>query len=132
MRIIRTCGGFTFLEALLSVFFLGLLAAGATAIHFSGMRSLDEQANRILLDGQIRSRMEVLIATDFDSLNNGSEVVTVRGTDYTIPWTVALVDLDGDTNPEPTAKQVTVSVDEITGRSLTTIVADNEGQLNRI
>ena len=132
MHIIKTCSGFSLLEALISLAFLALLAVGATAILFSGMQSLDEQADRILLDGKIRSRMEVLIGTDFDSLSDSSEAVAVRGTNYTISWTVVLVDLDGDTNPEPTAKQVTVSVDELAGRSLTTIIVDNEGQLSRL
>jgi prepilin-type N-terminal cleavage/methylation domain-containing protein len=129
---VRTCSGFTLLEVLLAVVFLALLAMGMTAIHVSGLQSLDEQADRMLLDGKIRSRMEVLIGTDFAALSNGSEPVTVRGTNYTIAWSVVPVDLDGDANPEPTAKKVTVSVTELPDRSLTTIIVDNEGKVGKL
>lgn len=132
MHRVRTCSGFTLIEVLLAVVLLALLATGMTAIHVSGLQSLDEQADRMLLDGKIRSRMEVLIGTDFGSLSNSSEGVTVRGTNYTITWTVVLVDLDGDANPEATAKQVTVSVAELPDRSLTTIIVDNEGKVQRL
>jgi Tfp pilus assembly protein PilV len=131
MHTLRTCCGFTLIEALLSLSFLALLATGIAAIHASGLQTMDEQADRMLLDGQLRSRMEVLIGADFASLSNGSEGITVRGTNYTITWTVVSADLDGDTNPEPTAKQVTVTVAELPDRSLTTIIVYNGGQLRK-
>lgn len=130
-RMKRT-GGFTLVEALLSVFFLGVLATGVATVYSTGLRSLDEQADRMLLDGHLRGRMEVLIATDFSALGNGSEVVSVNGKEYTITWTVAPVDLDGDMTPESTAKQATVAVSGLSGRSLSTILVDSQGQVNRI
>ena len=132
MYTVRTNSGFTLIEALLAVSFLALMATGIMAVQTSGVQSLAVQADRILLDGQLRSRMEVLISTDFAALTNGSEVITVRGTTYTITWTVALADLDGDGKPESTARQVTVSVAELPGRSFTTIIVNNQGRLGKI
>ena len=83
----------------------------------------------MLLDSHLRSRMEWLLSHPFDQLSAGSEVVTVNGKNYTIDWSVDLTDLDGDATPEPTAKLITVSAD---GRSLTTLVVDNEGRLGKI
>jgi len=124
--------GFTLIEVLLSVVFLGLLSIGVATVYSSGLQSLEEQADRMLLDGQLRSRMELLVATDFSDLNGASEVVTVRGTAYTIAWTVAPVDLDGDATPEAAAKQVTVSVSGVSNRSLTTILVNNQGGIGRL
>ena len=129
---IKTSGGFTLVEALLAAFFLGLLASAVSAAYFSGFQSLDEQADRILLDSKLRSRMEALISTDFSALGDSSEVVNINGKDYTITWSVVLVDLNGDSTPEPTARQVTVSVSGFPDRSLTTILVDNEGKVGKI
>jgi len=125
----RFSGGFTLVEVLLSVILLGLMVTGISAMYISGLQSLDTQDDRMLLDSHLRSRMEVLVGTDFATLNNGSEVVALNGQNYTINWTIAALDLDGDSNPEPNVKQVTVSVD---GRSLTTIIVDNEGKIGKI
>jgi hypothetical protein len=76
--------------------------------------------------------MEAVISTDFDTLANGSEVVTVNGQNFTVNWNVAPIDLDGDSNPEPTAKQVTVSITELPNRSLITILVDHEGKVGKI
>jgi hypothetical protein len=124
--------GFTLLEATLSVALLALLAMTISAPYISGFQALDAQADSMLLDSQLRSRMEVLISTEFGSLANGNEVVTVRGQTYTITWNVANVDLDGDATPENTAKQVTVSVTELPNRALTTILVDHEGNVGKI
>ncbi len=86
----------------------------------------------MLLDSSLRSRMEVLVGTEFSSLSNGSEVVTVRGRNYTITWTVANIDLNGDATPESTARQVTVSITELPDRSITTLVVDHEGRIGKI
>ena len=130
---IQTVQGFSLLEVLLAVSFLALLATGVAAVFSAGFhQSLDVQADQMLLDSQLRSRMEVLIGTDFDSLANGSEIVTVRGKNYTITWSVVLADINGDSIPDSDAKQVTVSVSGLTGRSLTSILVDNQGKLGRI
>jgi Tfp pilus assembly protein PilE len=129
---IKASNGFTLMEALLAVFFLGLLATAVSTVYSSGLQSLDEQADRMLLDSRLRSRMERLVGAEFSSLSDGSEVVTVRGRNYTLTWTVVNVDLDGDATPESTAKQVTVSVTGLPDRSLTTILVDNEGRIGKI
>jgi hypothetical protein len=86
----------------------------------------------MLLDSVLRSQMEVLVSTDFSLLSAGSEVVTVNGESYTINWTVVPVDLDGDSNTDPSAKQITISLAGVAGRSLTTIMVDNEGSVGKI
>jgi len=128
----KTYRGFTLVEALLSVALLGLMATGIATLYASGLQSLSTQDDRMLLDSALRSRMEVLVGTKFDALSDSSEVVTVNGQNYTIAWTVVNVDLDGDSTPEPNAKQVTVSITELPDRSLTTILVDNEGRVGKI
>lgn len=129
---LRTTKGFTLVEALLSVALLGLMVTGIATLYASGLQSLDGQDDRMLLDSELRSRMEVLVSTDFGALSDDSEVVTVNGQNYTIAWTVVNVDLDGDLTPEPNAKQVTVSITKLPDRSLTTILVDNEGRVGKI
>ena len=132
VRSLTPHNGFTLVEALLSVALLALVAGTVAAPYIAGLQSLESQNDLMLLDSALRSRMEVLVSTDFSSLGAGSEVVTVNGQSFTINWNVVPVDLDGDSNPEPTAKQVTVSVADMTGRSLTTIMVDNEGSVGKI
>jgi prepilin-type N-terminal cleavage/methylation domain-containing protein len=129
---IKSQKGFTLLEAMLSVVLLGLVAFGISAPYLSGFQALDVQADRMLLDSQLRSRMEVLIGTDFDALANGSEVVIVQGQNFTLTWTIANVDLDGDAVAESSAKQITVSITERPGRTLNMIVVDNEDKIKKI
>ncbi len=117
---------------MLAVVFLGLLGAAASTVYFSGHQSLDYQADRILLDGRLRSRMEVIISTDFGSLSSGSENVTINGNTYTIDWSVIAEDLDADTITEPSAKSITVSISGMPDRSLTTIIVDHENQVGKI
>ena len=117
---------------MLSVALLALVAVGVSAPFISGFQALNVQSDRMLLDGRLRSRMEVLAGTDFGSLSSGSEVVTVNGENFTINWSVVSVDLNGDSIPEPTAVQVTVSVAGMSARALTTIRVDNEGRVGKI
>jgi prepilin-type N-terminal cleavage/methylation domain-containing protein len=131
-RRIKTCRGFTLVEVLVSVALLGLMVTGIGALYVSGLQSLERQDDRMLLDSHLRSRMEVLVGTDFGSLSDGSEVVIVNGQNYTINWSVVPIDLDGDATPEPKAVQVTVSITELPDRSLTTILVDHEGRLGKI
>ena len=116
----------------LSVFFLGLMATSVLAVYSSGFQSIDHQANHMLLDSKLRSRMEVLSGTSFSGLSSSSEMVTISGQNYTINWTVVSVDLNDDSIPEPTAKQVVVSVSGLTNYSLTTILVDNEDKVGKI
>ena len=131
-RRIKKIDGFTLLETLLAVALLGLVAYGISGLYFSGMQSLDEEELRILLDSRLRGRMEILIGNTFDQVLDGSEVVSINGKDYTITWTVALVDLNGDSTPESNAKQVTVTLSGPPDRSLTTILVDNQGLVGKI
>ncbi len=133
ITLFKSCSGFTLVEVLVSVVLLGFMATGISAMYLSGFRSLDAQADRMLLDSRLRSRMEVLVGTDFATLSNdGLEGVSINGHNYTINWTIASIDLDGDSNPEANAKQVTVSVAGDSGHSLTTIIVDHEGRLGKI
>ena len=120
---------FSLAEALLSLLLLQLVAVVAVGLFCSGLQSAEQNADWILLDSHARSRMEWLIAEDFDTLAGGSDVVDVNGQNYSVTWTVATVDLDGDATPELTAKQINVSVG---GRSLTTIVIDTSDRLTKI
>ena len=124
--------GFTLVEALLSVALLALVASTIAAPYIAGLQSLDGQNDRMLLDNALRSRMEVLVSTDFDSLSNGSEVVIVKGANYTISWTVVNLDLNGDATPEPNAVQISVSVSGLPNASLTTIMVNNEGRVGKL
>ena len=132
-NMLKTCTGFTLVEALLSVVILGLIATGISAPYISGLQSLEIQANRMLLDSHLRGRMEALIGLPFDhedlDLGTKSVPVTVKGKNYTITCTVSSIDMNGDSNPEANAKQITVSVLD---RSLTTIVVDHEGKVGKI
>jgi prepilin-type N-terminal cleavage/methylation domain-containing protein len=132
LNLLRTTKGFTLVEVLLSVALLGLMVTGIATLYVSGLQSLNAQDDRMLLDSRLRSRMEVLVSTDFDALAGGSEMITVNGQNFTVTWNVTPIDLDGDTNPEPTAKQVTVSITELPNRSLTTILVDHEGMVGKI
>lgn len=129
----RGSGGFTLVEVLLSIVLLALIGTAVSALYASAGGLIDEQMDRMLLDSRLRSRMEFLLSTDFASLSSGSETVSVNGKNFSINWTVAAVDLNADSNPEPDAKQVTVSVPELPGRSLTTIViVDSENRVKKI
>jgi len=132
ITLFKSPGGFTLVEALLSVALLGLMVTGIATLYASGLQSLNTQDDRMLLDSALRSRMEVLVGTNFGALSDDSMVVTVNGQNYTIAWTVVNVDLDGDLTPEPNAKQVTVSITVLPDRSLTTILVDNEGGVGKL
>jgi len=131
-RRIKPGSGFTLVEVLLSVMLLGLLASAAMYMYSSAYTVIDKDSISMPLDGFLRSRMELLVGKAFAELSDGSENVTVRGQNYTINRRVVTNDLDGDTIPEPTAKQVTVSVAGLANHSLTTILIDHEGLVGKI
>lgn len=109
----NTCSGFTLVEVLLAVVLLALLATAFSTVYSSGFQTLDVQIDRMLLDSRLRSRMEYLMGTPFDTFGDSMESmenVTVNGNNYQITWTVVPIDLDGDSNDEVTARQVTVSL----------------------
>ena len=101
-------------------------------VYSSANQALAVQTDHMLLDSKLRSRMEYLMGTSFGALGDSAENVTINGNNYQIVWTVVSIDLDGDSTPEATAKQVTVSVTGMSGNSLTTIRVDNEGKVGKI
>jgi prepilin-type N-terminal cleavage/methylation domain-containing protein len=131
-RKLRSKHGFTLIETLLAVVILGLMTTSIGALYVSGLDSLDAGHERMLLDSHLRSRMELLMSQSFDLVTGGSEVVTVKGQNYTINWTAPLVDLDGDSLPDADAKHVTVSVAGEPGLQLSVILVDNEGRVGKI
>ena len=129
---LKTSGGFTLVEALFSVALLGLMASCITIMYTSGLQSLDAQSDRALLESRLRGRMEELVGRQFALVTSGTTNVTVRGTNYTINWSAALFDINGDATPDATAKLVTLSVAELTDLSLTTILVNNEARVGKI
>jgi prepilin-type N-terminal cleavage/methylation domain-containing protein len=128
-RDMRGSLGFTLIEVLLSILILGLSAAAITEVYSSGLRALEVRVTEGQLDSVLRSQMELLLAQKFTKLTSGSQAVTVEGQSYTIKWTIANIDLDGDLAPEPGAKQITVTLDN---KSLVTIVSDSAGSIGKI
>ncbi len=124
--------GFTLVEVMVSVVLLGIIAAGVSYPYMSGLQALDIKEDRLLLDNHLRSRMEILVSTDFSALVDGSEVVSINGQNYTITWTAVDMDINGDAVLETNVKLVTVSVTEEPGRSLTMVLVDNEDRVGKI
>ncbi len=125
----RAVAAFTLVEALLAVATLAIVATGLGSLYMTGFQFLALQADDMLVQSQLRSEMERVVATPFMDLSNRTEVVTMAGRTYTSVWTVVLTDLDGDTNPEPDAKLATV---EVAGRALTVIQVDHGGRLRKL
>ncbi len=129
---LKTSVGFTLVEVIFSVVLLGLIAAGIAYPYTTGLQSVNVMDDRMLFDNFLRSRMEILVSTDFGALSDNSEVITVNGENYTITWTVVNMDINGDEVPETNVKLVTVSVTEMAGLSLSIILVDNEGMVGKI
>ena len=123
------CAGFTLVEALVSIVMLAFIATVVSSLFVTGLQTSDALRDRAVLDSFMKSRMEKLISTNFDQLASGTEIVSAGGQNYTIDWTVTDADLDGDTFPEVGAKEIAVTLDDL---SLTTIIVDTSGQLGKI
>jgi Tfp pilus assembly protein PilV len=121
--------GFTLVEVAVSILFLGIMVMGISSLYFTAQRSLDDQQRLLPLDSRLRGRMEEIISRPFAAITDGSEAITIGGQNFTVTWSVTHPDLDGDTVVEATAKEITVSVE---GRSLTTLVIDNQGNIGKI
>lgn len=124
--------GITLLEAMLCIVLLGLTASGISSLYVSGLQTLEEGDDRILLDNRLRNRIERMVGKPYADLiadGAGGILVTIGGENYTLSWTVDPVDLDGDAVPEPDAVQVTAS---LAGRSLTVILVDHQGKVAKI
>lgn len=125
--------GFTFIEVLLAVATLGLMAAAIAGLYNAGVQSIEEKAGDLLTQSLLRSQMETLAATPLSTLTSDSGTVktTVDGNDttYTCTWTVTPADLDGDGTAEPGAVLLTVSLN---GHTLSLILVDHEGRVKRL
>lgn len=132
IRLLKTRNGFTLIEAILSVALLAVVVIGASAPYLSGLQALNVQTDYLMLDSRLRSRMEILLSTEFSSLDNGSESINIGGETYTLSWTAIVVDLDGDLIPEPNAMQITTTINDLPDCSLTAIVVDNSGKIGKI
>lgn len=124
--------GFTLVEILLTIITLALLTTAVSAVYVAGFQSSEDQNHGMLLDSSLRGQMELLLSKDFATILPDSRSVTVNGAPYTISWTVTQADLDGDSVPEATAKLVTMQIDEIPERTLSVIVVDHEGKVNKL
>ena len=113
----------------MSAMILGLVAIPLTEIFYSGLRTLDTRADDYLIASALRSRMELLLSTDFQYLSSGSTQVTVRNTTSWMSWSVNSYDLDGDSLTESGVRQIRIAFQ---GRILSTIVTDHEGRVGKI
>lgn len=118
--------GFTLIEAILSIVLLGLTAAAVSGLYISGLQALDGRNTRVLVNSKLRSQMEFFVCEDFEDLEDDGYTVNINGKNYTLSTTVVPIDLDGDSNTEDDAVQITVS---LAGQSLTTIRVDGGGSL---
>lgn len=112
--------GFSLVEALISSIVLALAAIIMSGLYTAGLQALDAQKNRMLIDRQLRSRMENILSYRYPYRLGGSAVVDIDSESYVLKWTITSVDLDGDATPEPINEvhQITVT---LANRSLTVI-----------
>jgi type II secretory pathway pseudopilin PulG len=120
------CEGFTLVEALISIVLLAGGVAVVSGLYTTGMKALDIQHDEALYNSALRSRMEFLLSIEVDQLADGSETVSIRGTDYTLDWTISDVDIDGDTFVDTGVKEIAVALE---GETLTALVVDSSGQV---
>ena len=106
-------GGFTLVEAVLSMTILGLVAAALFGVYASGMQAMEETIFRSEIEAAARSRMEKLLAYKFDRLGSGEETVTIDGEAYTVRWWSSWIDLDGDYYGEYDARQIFVQCEDV-------------------
>jgi type II secretory pathway pseudopilin PulG len=119
-------GGFTLVEALISIVLLAVGVAVVSGLYTTGMKALAIQHEEALYNSAMRSRMEFLLSLEVDQLADGSETVSIQGTDYTLDWTISDVDIDGDTFVDTGVKEISVALD---GETLTALVVDSSGQV---
>jgi len=120
------CEGFTLVEALISIVLLSVGVAVIAGLFTTGMKAMDIQHDEALFNSALRSRMEYLLSVEVDQLVDGNEVVSIRGTNYTLDWTISDVDIDGDTFVDAGVKEIAVVLE---GETLTALVVDPSGQV---
>lgn len=119
-------------ELILAIVTLALMTTVVSTLYIGGIQSSHSQEKGMLLDSALRGKMESLISSPFDSLINGSAVLSIEGDTYTISWIVSLIDLNGDALPEAAAKKIIIRVDEDPDRSLSLIVVNHEGRVGKL
>jgi prepilin-type N-terminal cleavage/methylation domain-containing protein len=128
MRICKT-DGFTLVEVIFAILLLGIMVVSITGVYYSAQFALHAEESQVPLDSRLRGQMEEIISRPFGVVVDGSNSVTINGENHTITWTVTQPDLDGDSIPESTAKEITVSAGN---RRLTTLVIDSQGMVGKI
>lgn len=125
--------GFTFIEVMLSIATLALMATAIAGLYSSGVHALESDTEALLTQSMLRSQVEVLASTPFSALANGVTVVTTEAggqtNSYTCTWVVTPVDLDGNGTVELGVKQLTVTLN---GTSISLLLADHEGKVRRL
>ena len=122
-------GGFTLIEAIVSIAIVGLIAVAVSGILGSGFRSLETRQDHVMIDSILRSRMERLLAQHFELLADGTDSLQIHGVTRVVAWNVLPVDIDGDSLADSTARRVRVSLG---GKSLETIIAYHEWRVRNI
>jgi len=124
------CIAFTLIEAMFVVATLAMIGGAIATLYMTGIRAVDSQADGMLVQSRLRSEMEEMIAKPFDQLSGSSSSnVVIKGKSYTLTRTVSPIDLDGDSTPEPTAREVRVALE---GQTLMTIIVDHEGGMGKL
>lgn len=121
--------GFALVEVLLSIVVLGLTAAAIGQAFVSAHATVNARMERASIDSLMRSRMEMLLASDFSTIADGTQGVVVLGQTLTMSWTAANTDLNGDASPEASARLITITLG---GRTLRCIVTDHRGSARPI
>ena len=106
-------GGFTLVEAVLSMTILSLVAAALFGVYASGLQAMEETILRSQIEAAARSRMEKILAYKFSKLGSGEETVVIDGESYTVRWWASWVDLDGDYYGEYEARQILVQCEDV-------------------
>ncbi len=125
---IRNVGqrGFTLIEALLSTMIISVSVMAVSAAFYGGFENLRDEGRLLEKVNHATGKMDELIATEFSSIANGSDLVTVGGEQIQRQWQATPADVDGNPGVEQDARIVVVRVDDI---KFTTIVVDSAGQV---
>jgi prepilin-type N-terminal cleavage/methylation domain-containing protein len=125
----RRRAGFSLIEAIIALVLVLMIASVATGIYGGGMLAARQSIeNQQALDA-MRNQMELLLATQFASLANGQSQVTIGGRPRTLSWQVATIDIDDDGNVDIGAKQISVTLE---GRTLRTLATDGKSMTRKL
>lgn len=122
-------GGFTFIEAMLSLIVLGLMTVTISGAVFSGLRAREAQQRGFLIDSAARSLMERLVSHPADQLWGGAMDVDIDGETVRMYYYAEGVDLDGNGHDDFGVLQVRVVIEEV---ELITIMANDYSMVRKI